>query len=90
MGFCYPERGKMGDLPPRPECQPKWHPHIFEAINNIRLTLLIGAHAKRAYLGENFNMDLTETVRGYHSYFPKYFPISHPSPTNRFWMAKNR
>ena len=52
--------------------------------------MLIGAYAKRAYLGENFNMDLTETVRGYHSYFPKYFPISHPSPTNRFWMAKNR
>jgi len=27
MGFCYPGRdAKGGDLPPRPECAPLWHP----------------------------------------------------------------
>ena len=25
MGFCYPGKGKSGDLPPRPECAPQWH-----------------------------------------------------------------
>ena len=25
MGFCYPGKGKSGDLPPRPECAPLWH-----------------------------------------------------------------
>lgn len=25
MGFCYPGKSKSGDLPPRPECAPKWH-----------------------------------------------------------------
>ena len=25
MGFCYPGRGKSGDLPPRPECAATWH-----------------------------------------------------------------
>ncbi|NNC45260.1 MAG: uracil-DNA glycosylase family protein, partial [Winogradskyella sp.] len=24
MGFCYPGKGKSGDLPPRPECAPQW------------------------------------------------------------------
>ena len=25
MGFCYPGKGKSGDLPPRPECARLWH-----------------------------------------------------------------
>ncbi|MBQ0787507.1 MAG: uracil-DNA glycosylase family protein, partial [Oceanihabitans sp.] len=25
MGFCYPGKGKTGDLPPRKECAPQWH-----------------------------------------------------------------
>ena len=25
MGFCYPGKGKSGDLPPRPECAKEWH-----------------------------------------------------------------
>src|SRR5210317_1756254 len=25
MGFCYPGKGKSGDLPPRKECAPLWH-----------------------------------------------------------------
>src|SRR5210317_472656 len=25
MGFCYPGRGKSGDLPPSPACAPLWH-----------------------------------------------------------------
>lgn len=24
MGFCYPGKGKGGDLPSRPECAPPW------------------------------------------------------------------
>jgi len=29
MGFCYPGKGKAGDLPPRPECAPTWHASIL-------------------------------------------------------------
>ncbi|MEL6276313.1 MAG: uracil-DNA glycosylase family protein, partial [Bacteroidota bacterium] len=29
MGFCYPGRGKSGDLPPRPECAPLWHEKVW-------------------------------------------------------------
>src|SRR5690554_422656 len=30
MGFCYPGKGKSGDLPPRPECAPRWHPRLLD------------------------------------------------------------
>ena len=50
MGLCYPGTGKSGDLPPRPECAPLWHPPALTALRNIRLTLLIGAYARERYL----------------------------------------
>src|SRR5579863_4580297 len=41
MGFCYPGRDKNGgDLPPRPECAPRWHPALLPMLPEIRLTLL--------------------------------------------------
>lgn len=41
MGFCYPGRGKSGDLPPRPECAPTWHELLLEKMPEVKLTLLI-------------------------------------------------
>ena len=37
MGFCYPGKGKTGDLPPRPECAPLWHQKLFNQMHNIEL-----------------------------------------------------
>jgi len=34
MGFCYPGKGKTGDLPPRKECAPLWHSKLLDKINN--------------------------------------------------------
>ena len=89
MGFCYPGKGKSGDLPPRPECAPLWHPQLFEQMNNVKLTLLIGQYAQRYYLADKMERNLTETVRNYEAYLPRYFPLPHPSPRNRFWLQKN-
>ncbi|WP_111683379.1 uracil-DNA glycosylase family protein [Winogradskyella tangerina] len=87
MGFCYPGKGKTGDLPPRPECAPQWHLQLLENMPNVQLIILIGSYAQHYYL--NDKKTLTERVGDYISYLPKYFPIPHPSPTNRFWRAKN-
>lgn len=89
MGFCYPGKGESGDLPPRPECAPLWHPQLFEKMTQIRLILLIGQYAQRYYLQDQVRRNLTETVRNFESYLPAYFPLPHPSPRNRFWLAKN-
>ncbi|WP_335965208.1 uracil-DNA glycosylase family protein [Galbibacter sp. PAP.153] len=90
MGFCYPGKGRTGDLPPRPECMPKWHQKIVDQLADLQLVILIGQYAQKAYLKGNSYKNLTETVRNYQEFLPAFFPIPHPSPTNRFWMAKNK
>jgi uracil-DNA glycosylase len=90
MGFCYPGKGKSGDLPPRPECAPLWHPGLFEAMSALRLTLLVGQYAQRRYLGQRASATLTETVRRFEDFLDDdILPLPHPSPRNRFWLAKN-
>jgi uracil-DNA glycosylase len=32
---------------------------------------------------------LTETVKDFKSYLPKYFVLPHPSPRNNIWQFKN-
>lgn len=89
MGFCYPGKGKTGDLPPRPECAPQWHQSLFDELKKVELIILIGMYAQKYYLGKNVKKTLTETVRNYNEYLPKYLPLPHPSPRNRFWLTKN-
>lgn len=89
MGFCYPGKGRGGDLPPRPECAPLWHERILSVLPNIKLTLLIGQYAQSYYLRRCKYKSLTETVAHYQEYLPRYFPLPHPSPRNFIWMSKN-
>jgi uracil-DNA glycosylase len=89
MGFCYPGKGISGDLPPRPECAPLWHAQILENLPSASLILLIGQYAQRYYLKKNCKINLTETVKNYKEYFPKYIPLPHPSPRNQNWLKIN-
>ena len=89
MGFCYPGRGKGGDLPPRPECAPLWHNALLTSMPSLELIILIGTYSQKYYLGNTAKATLTETVKSYQEYLPKYFPLPHPSPRNRFWQSKN-
>lgn len=89
MGFCYPGKGKSGDLPPRPECAPQWHKKLLEQMPNVELVLLIGLYAQKYYLKKEAKRTLTETVANFNAYLPNYLPLPHPSPRNRFWFSKN-
>ncbi len=89
MGFCYPGTGKSGDLPPRKECAPEWHPLLLEKMKDVRLTLLIGQYAQKYYLRESAHKNLTETVRNFQQYLPEYLPLPHPSPRNNIWQRRN-
>lgn len=88
MGFCYPGKGKSGDLPPRPECAAKWHERLLELLPNIQLTLLIGMYAQQQYSDSPYQT-LTERVRHWPDYAPQKFLLPHPSPRNQFWLKKN-
>ncbi len=89
MGFCYPGRGKSGDLPPRPECAFLWHKKLLEAITNPQLILLMGQYAQKYYLGNKIKPALTDTVKAYSEFLPHYLPLVHPSPRNKIWQKKN-
>ena len=88
MGFCYPGKGKSGDLPPRPECAPTWHEKILQQMPDIQCTLLIGMYAQNYYLTSR-SSTLTERVKNWRDYAPTKFVLPHPSPRNQLWLRKN-
>lgn len=87
MGFCYPGRGRGGDLPPRPACAPLWHPRLLDAMPDIRLVLLIGRYAQRRYLPD-WRGSLSETVQSFREVPAPFFPLPHPSPRNTRWLRQ--
>ena len=89
MGFCYPGKSTSGDLPPRPECAPQWHNKLLVEMKNIKLILLIGQYSQKFYLTDNLKPTLTENVKSYKEFLPKYLPLVHSSPRNKIWQKKN-
>ncbi len=88
-GLCYPGKGVRGDMPPRPECAPQWHPEFRKHLKKLKLTLLVGTYAQNFYLKGRQKGSMAETVRSYKEYLPEFFPLPHPSPRNIMWFRKN-
>ena len=89
MGFCYPGKGKSGDLPPRPECAQHWHAQLLAHLPRVQLTLLVGKYAQDYFLGDRAKATLTDTVAAWETYLPDYMPLPHPSPRNQFWLRRH-
>jgi uracil-DNA glycosylase len=89
IGLCYPGRGPGGDLPPRPECAPRWHARLRALMPDVRLTLVLGRHAQAHHLAARCRPTLAETVGAFRAYLPDYFPLPHPSPRNRPWLLRH-
>jgi uracil-DNA glycosylase len=91
MGFCYPGvDAKGGDKPPRSECAAAWHGPLLEHLQGIKLTLLVGSHAQKHYLGRDMRRTMTETVADWRDYLPSRLPLPHPSWRNTAWLKRNR
>lgn len=90
MDFCYPGKGRSGDLPPRPACAAIWHPRLFPLMPEVQLTLAIGQYAQAGLLGDARAATLTETVRDWRTHLAHgVLPLPHPSPRNRPWVMHN-
>lgn len=89
MGFCYPGKGKSGDLPPRKECVPAWRAQLLAALPNIKLTIVLGKYAQAYHLPHTKHLSLTELVKSWREYWPTTLPLPHPSPRNNIWLANN-
>ena len=88
MGFCYPGRGKSGDLPPPPDCAPLWHEALLARMPRLELILLVGSYAQNYYLGKS-RETLAGRVRRFREFDQKFFPLPHPSPRNTLWLRRN-
>ena len=93
MGFCYPGKGKSGDLPPRRECAPLWHERVLACLPEDRLTLLVGSHALAGYVprrvpGGSAKASMTDIVADFRRYGPNVFPLPHPSWRVVLWMRQ--
>lgn len=87
MAFCYPGRARNGgDAPPRPECARLWRDQLLAMMPRLRLTLLVGSYAQINALGPG---EMTQRVRDFRSYLPRYFPLPHPSWRSQIWAERN-
>lgn len=89
MDFYYNGRTSHGDVPPRADFAAKWHPQLIALMPDIKITLLVGKFAVKAYLHEPTDFKLTDVVQNFRAYLPTNFPLVHPSPRNNIWQAKN-
>lgn len=87
MAFCFPGYDTKGsDLPPPRICAKTWRAPIAEALEDVRLTLLVGGYAQSWHLGTK---RVTDTVRAWRDHAPQVFPLPHPSWRNSGWLRKN-
>jgi len=93
MAFCYPGKGKSGDLAPRAECAITWREKILQQLSQVELIIAIGSYAQDWHLRNKSENTLTETVRNWQKYTkntkPAIMPMPHPSPRNNIWLKKN-
>jgi len=88
MGFCFPGTGKVGDLPPRPECAAAWREQLMGLLPELQLTLVIGQYAQ-AYHLKRKGGSVTSTVAAWRDHMPTLIPLPHPSPRNNLWIRRN-
>lgn len=93
MAFCYPGRGKSGDLPPPPRCAQTWRAKLMRELPNIELTIVLGQYAQAWHLPADESAasgkTLTDTVLAWRQFIPEQVPMPHPSPRNNLWLRRN-
>lgn len=95
MGFCYPGKGKSGDLPPRKECADRWREQLLSGMPKVKLTILLGLYAIKWHLARHPDINIkyttiTEMVQQYQQLLShNIIALPHPSPRNNLWLKKN-
>jgi uracil-DNA glycosylase len=90
MAFCFPGYDKAGhDLPPPKICAATWRDRLFAARPAFETVLLVGSYALDWNLGNRQKSTMTETVKAWREYTPRFVPLPHPSWRNNDWLKKN-
>ncbi len=86
MGFCYPGKGKSGDLPPRLECRARWLDSVISRCENVQLIVVVGNYAKNFFFPDE---DLPVLIKDW-AKEGEFIVLPHPSPRNNIWLSKNK
>jgi len=90
MAFCFPGYDASGsDKPPPKICAAHWRARLLAARPAFESTLLVGSFALSWHLGDKVKANMTETVKAWREYAPRYIPLPHPSWRNNGWLKKN-
>jgi uracil-DNA glycosylase len=90
MAFCFPGYDANGsDKPPPKICATHWRARLLAARPPFATTLLVGSYALSWHLGDRVKGTMTETVKAWRDYTPRYIPLPHPSWRNNAWLKKN-
>lgn len=90
MAFCFPGYDANGsDLPPPKICAQHWRARLMDALPPQQVTLLVGSYAQTWHLGDKAKSNMTETVKAWREYRPRFIPLPHPSWRNNGWLKKN-
>lgn len=88
MGFCYPGKGKSGDLPPIAKCAQTWHRPLMAELSQIELKLVLGKYACKFHLQSTDR--ITDLVQRWQQLLAKnILVLPHPSPRNNIWLKRN-
>jgi uracil-DNA glycosylase len=90
MAFCFPGYDEAGhDLPPPKICAATWRDRLFAARPAFETNLLVGSYALAWHLGDRRKSTMTETVKAWREYTPRFIPLPHPSWRNNGWLKRN-
>jgi uracil-DNA glycosylase family 4 len=88
MGFCYPGKGKSGDLPPIPLCAQTWRKRLLAQFKQVELTVILGKYAIEWHLRSK--QSITELSKQWQRLLKdNQMVLPHPSPRNNIWLKKN-
>ncbi|MFK7878216.1 uracil-DNA glycosylase family protein [Roseobacter sp.] len=89
MGLCFPGTGRGGDAPPRTLCADSWRQRVLDHLQNVELTLILGAYAIAWHLPTQRKMSVTQAVWQSLQEDRDIHVLPHPSPRNNRWLREN-
>ncbi|WP_299375016.1 uracil-DNA glycosylase family protein [uncultured Tateyamaria sp.] len=89
MGLCFPGSAPGGDAPPRPECAATWRAPVMEMLEDVELTLILGAYAIAWHAPYLKGYSVRDAVRTSGAGEDGVFVLPHPSPRNNRWLKQN-
>ncbi|WP_372574505.1 uracil-DNA glycosylase family protein [Ruegeria jejuensis] len=89
MALCFPGRGAGGDKPPRKVCATTWRAPVLGALQDVRLTLILGAYAIAWHAPSLRGLSVADAVSRSGERDDGNFILPHPSPRNNRWLKNN-